>query len=124
MNMSKELNECPLLVQASPAEAKIPAVARALREALLASSGGQGHFLRPILTSYAVVGDLEGALAVVKQVKESQLTSEGQPCLVGCTLCLTHPAQSPVLCCAALQTFELQWIDPEHACAKNWSCRQ
>ena len=66
-------------MQADPVEPKVPAVAKALRAALLASPGAQGHFLRPILTSYAVVGDLEGALAIVKQVKESQLATEGSP---------------------------------------------
>ena len=64
-------------MQASMPEDKIGAVAKALRAALLASDKGHAHFLRPILTSHAVLGDLEGALALIKQVKESQLATEG-----------------------------------------------
>ncbi|DBA88250.1 hypothetical protein WJX77_011440 [Trebouxia sp. C0004] len=59
---------------------KIELVARALRGALLASPGGQGRFLKPILATYAVVGDLEGALGIIKEVKERQLAAdEGTP---------------------------------------------
>ena len=68
-----------------PQAKKVELVATAVRKALMAGPGGQGQSLRPILTSYAVVGELEGALATVKQVKESQLASDGeaaQPCLM------------------------------------------
>lgn len=66
-----------------PQSRKIELVAKALRAALLASPGGQGRFLRPILTSFAIVGELEGALGIVKQVKERQLAAEGESaCLI------------------------------------------
>ena len=61
-----------------PQSRKIELVAKALRAALLASPGGQGRFLRPILASFAVVGELESALGIVKQVKERQLAAEGE----------------------------------------------
>lgn len=64
-------------VEDLPQAKKVELVATAVRTALLAGPGGQGRSLRPILTSYAVVGELEGALATVKQVKESQLASGG-----------------------------------------------
>ena len=64
---------------------KIEQVAKAIRAALLAAPGGQGRFLRPILASFAVVGELEGALGIVKQVKERQLTAEGEPFLPSVT---------------------------------------
>ena len=57
---------------------KIELVAKALRAALLASPGGQGRFLKPILATFAVVGDLEGALGIVKKVKERQLAADGK----------------------------------------------
>ncbi len=57
---------------------KIELVAKALRTALLASPGGQGRFLKPILATFAVVGDLEGALGIVKEVKERQLAADGE----------------------------------------------
>lgn len=45
---------------------------------MLACPGGQGRFLRPILASFAVVGEVEGALGIIKQVKERQLAAEGE----------------------------------------------
>lgn len=57
---------------------KVKLVASALKAALQAGPAGQGLFLRPVLTSFAVVGDLEGALSVIKQVKEHQLASDGE----------------------------------------------
>ncbi len=57
---------------------KVELVAKALRAALLASPGGQGRFLKPILVTFAVVGDLEGALGIVKEVKERQLAADGE----------------------------------------------
>ncbi len=57
---------------------KIELVAKALRAALLASPGGQGRFLKPILATFAVVGDLEGALGIVTEVKERQLAADGE----------------------------------------------
>lgn len=56
---------------------KVELVAKALRAALLASPGGQGRFLKPILVTFAVVGDLEGALGMVKEVKERQVAADG-----------------------------------------------
>lgn len=56
---------------------KIELVAKALRTALLAAPHGQGRFLRPILASFAILGDLEGALSIIKQVKEEQLATDG-----------------------------------------------
>ena len=77
-----------------PQSRKIELVAKALRAALVASPGGQGRFLRPILASFAVVGELEGALGIVKQVKERQLAAEGEssfPMLVSsCFLTSNH----------------------------------
>ena len=61
---------------------KIELVAKALRAALLAAPDGQGRFLRPILASFAVVGDLEGALSVIKKVKEEQLAADGTSTLL------------------------------------------
>ena len=61
-----------------PSSQKIELVAKAIRTALLAAPGGQGRFLCPILASFAVVGELEGALGIVKQVKERQLAAEGE----------------------------------------------
>ena len=60
-----------------PQASKIELVAKALRTALLAAPDGQGRFLRPILASFAVLGDLEGALSIIKQVKEEQLAAHG-----------------------------------------------
>ncbi len=57
---------------------KVELVAKALRAALLASPGGQGRFLKPILVTFAVVGDLEGALGIVKEVKDRQLAADGK----------------------------------------------
>ena len=68
-----------------PQAKKIELVAKAVREALLARPEGQGHFLRPVLTSFAVVADLEAALAVVKEVKERQLTADGKTKLLLCS---------------------------------------
>ena len=62
-----------------PQSRKIELVAKAMRAAMLSCPGGQGRFLRPILASFAVVGELEGALGIIKQVKERQLAAEGEP---------------------------------------------
>ncbi len=64
--------------QEVPQGKKTELVATAVRAALLAAPGGQGRFLRPILASFAVVGDLEGALGIVKEVKERQLAADGE----------------------------------------------
>lgn len=61
-----------------PQSRKIELVAGAMRAAMLACPGGQGRFLRPILASFAVVGEVEGALGIIKQVKERQLAAEGE----------------------------------------------
>ncbi|KAL3149903.1 hypothetical protein ABBQ38_013268 [Trebouxia sp. C0009 RCD-2024] len=60
-----------------PQSRKIELVTKAMRAAMLACPGGQGRFLRPILASFAVVGEVEGALGIIKQVKERQLAAEG-----------------------------------------------
>lgn len=67
-----------------PQASKIELVAKALRTALLAAPHGQGRFLRPILASFAVLGDLEGALSIIKQVKEEQLAADGTSFLLLC----------------------------------------
>jgi len=52
-------------------EDKVAVVSRAVREALQARSAAA--YLRPIVTSHAITGDLEGALAAIKEAKEAQL---------------------------------------------------
>ena len=72
-----------------PRAKKVELVATAVRKALMAGLGGQGRSLRPILTSYAVVGELEGALATIKQVKESQLAADGEASFCAVNHCMT-----------------------------------
>ena len=79
-----------------PLDKKIELVAKALRAALLAAPGGQGRFLKPILTSYAVVGDLEGALGMVKEVKDRQLAADGEDGLHYQSLLLEIPSGNVV----------------------------
>ena len=56
---------------------KIAAVCTSLRTAMLAA--GQRRYLGPILTSHAKQGDLEAALAIVRQLKEEELAAtQGQ----------------------------------------------
>ncbi|KAK9859824.1 hypothetical protein WJX84_001803 [Apatococcus fuscideae] len=52
-------------------EDKVAVVSRAVREALQARSAAA--YLRPIVTSHAITGDLKGALAAIKEAKEAQL---------------------------------------------------
>ena len=56
-----------------PREDKVAAVCAAFRAAMLAA--GQRQYLGPILTSHAKQGDLEAALAIVKQLKEEELAA-------------------------------------------------
>ena len=49
-------------------------MATAVRQAL--EQAGQERFLRPLLTSFAVCNDLEGALAFLKVVQELQMAHE------------------------------------------------
>ncbi len=76
---------------------KIELVAKALRAALLASPGGQGRFLKPILATFAVVGDLEGALGIVKEVKERQLAADGKDNLTLVTMFASFLAGTEML---------------------------
>eukprot|EP00887_Chlorella_sp_A99_P002271 scaffold10.g2271.t1 len=57
-----------------PTEGKVAAVCAAVREALM--EGGQPTRLRAVLTSHAKCGDLEGALALIKQRKEAELEQQ------------------------------------------------
>ena len=52
---------------------KVAAVARALRAALMAA--GPARYLRPLLTSHAILGDLGSALALVKARREAELVA-------------------------------------------------
>ena len=52
-------------------EDKVAVVSRGIREALQARSAAA--YLRPIVTSHAITGNLEGALAAIKEAKEAQL---------------------------------------------------
>ncbi|KAK9808650.1 hypothetical protein WJX72_001296 [[Myrmecia] bisecta] len=56
---------------------KVGQVAHALQAAMQAMDSAA--FLKPMLTSHAVLGDLEGALALIKRVKETQLEGRSQP---------------------------------------------
>ena len=67
------LTMVPALMQAQP-DGKVLAVATAVRQAL--EQAGQERFLRPLLTSFAVCNDLEGALAFLKVVQELQMARE------------------------------------------------
>ncbi|KAK9849951.1 hypothetical protein WJX84_009719 [Apatococcus fuscideae] len=60
--------------QAVPGD-KVEVVSTAIREALQAASSDA--YLRPIVTSHAINGDLEGALAAIKAAKEAQLQTSG-----------------------------------------------
>ena len=62
-----------MLLQGQP-DGKVVAVATAVRQAL--QQAGQERFLRPVLTSFAVCNDLEGALAFLKVVQELQMARE------------------------------------------------
>ena len=55
-------------------EHKVAAVARALRDAMRAA--GPRAYLRPLLTSHVVLGELEAALALVRDAKEADLARE------------------------------------------------
>ena len=57
-------------------EGKVAAVTKALREALIAADARQ--YVRPLLTSYSALGDVHGALRLIKDAKEEQLAKEGQ----------------------------------------------
>ncbi len=52
---------------------KVAVVSSAIRQALQGVSAAA--YLRPIVTSHAINGDLEGALAAIKEAKEAQLRS-------------------------------------------------
>ena len=62
--------------QAVPGD-KVEVVSTAIREALQAA--GSDAYLRPIVTSHAINGDLEGALAAIKAAKAAQLHTSGAP---------------------------------------------
>ena len=63
------------MLQEPPVVDKVAAVASAIQQAL--QGADSGRYLKPMLTSYAVQGNPEGALALIKQVKEAQL-QQGQ----------------------------------------------
>ena len=82
-----------MLLQAQP-DGKMLAVATAMRQAL--EQAGQERFLRPLLTSFAVCNDLEGALALLKVVQELQMAREGLLlvcCCIGRSKAASHSAE-------------------------------
>ena len=55
-------------------EGKVAAVIKTLREALRALDAKL--YVRPLLTSYSALGDIHGALGLIKEAKEEQLAKE------------------------------------------------
>lgn len=55
-------------------EGKVAAVIKTIREALRILDAKL--YLRPLLTSYSALGDIHGALALIKEAKEEQLAKE------------------------------------------------
>lgn len=57
-------------------QGKVAAVTMALREALTALDAKL--YVRPLLTSYSALGDVHGALRLIKAAKEEQLAADSQ----------------------------------------------
>ena len=57
-------------------EGKIAAVIKTLREAMRAMDAKL--YVRPLLTSFSALGDVHGALRLIKEAKEEQLATEGR----------------------------------------------
>ena len=55
-------------------EGKVAAVIKTLREALRGLDAKL--YVRPLLTSYSALGDIHGALRLIKEAKEEQLARE------------------------------------------------
>ena len=60
--------------QLAEREGKVAAVIKALREALRGLDAKL--YVRPLLTSYSALGDVHGALRLIKEAKEEQLSNE------------------------------------------------
>ena len=60
---------------------KVAAVSRAVSDALVAIDAGA--YLRPLLTARTTLGDIHGALHLIKDAKEVQLAKEDAPCIKG-----------------------------------------
>ena len=76
-------------IEAAP-KGKLAAVARALHDAIRAAD--PRAYLRPLLTSHVVLGELEAALALVRDTKEADLAREAGE---GQGLGLNDPASGP-----------------------------
>ncbi|CAL5218701.1 g412 [Coccomyxa viridis] len=62
------------VLQLAEREGKVAAVIKALREALRGLDAKL--YVRPLLTSYSALGDIHGALRLIKEAKEEQLSKE------------------------------------------------
>ncbi len=71
-NMLQVSEEATLLL--AEREGKVAAVIKALREALRGQDAKL--YVRPLLTSYSALGDIHGALRLIKKAKEEQLAKE------------------------------------------------
>ena len=60
------------VLQLAEREGKVAAVIKALREALRGLDAKL--YVRPLLTSYSALGDIHGALRLIKEAKEEQLS--------------------------------------------------
>lgn len=74
---------CPVLVQeaAAPPEDKVAAVSKALREAL--QSVDAAAYLRALVMSHSALGDLHGALRLIKDAKEAALAAGAEASSAG-----------------------------------------
>ena len=70
-------------------QGKVAAVTMALREALTAL--GAKLYVRPLLTSYSALGDVHGALRLIKDAKEEQLAADSQQIYGEHSLCRVKP---------------------------------
>ena len=70
-------------------QGKVAAVTMALREALTALDAKL--YVRPLLTSYSALGDVHGALRLIKAAKEEQLAAGSQQSNGEHALCRVRP---------------------------------
>ncbi len=60
---------------------KVAAVSRAVSDALVAIDAAA--YLRPLVTARTTLGDIHGALQLIKDAKEAQLARDDTPCING-----------------------------------------
>lgn len=60
---------------------KVAAVCQVMRDAM--TSMNSQSFLRPLVTSHSVLGDIHGALRLIKDAKEAQLAGQSAPIMTG-----------------------------------------